>query len=170
VSVREWGQVRATVPFVLALGTLALTACGGEDAATPTETAPPEDGRHFGYLQAARVTAEPRELVFDLAYFLRGEEANMAAAERGFESPVPNDYFVVNDNPKPRTLGVAPELTIDLVDWKCCDKRFAGDPARFEASFAEVAPPAGRYRGRFSSYWLTVEDGVVVSIEEQYLP
>ena len=47
---------------------------------------------------------------------------------------------------------------------------FEGDPARFETAFTAESPPSGRYRGRFSAYWLTVEDGVVTKIEEQYLP
>jgi hypothetical protein len=174
---------------------LLLPGCGGGEEATPTtsgpagqgptttspptttkkskpkEEAPLEDGRHFGYLKAARVTAEPREVEFDLAYFLTGEEANAEAEERGLETPVANDYLIVNDNPKLRTLPVAADVVIDLVDWKqCCDKRFEGDPPRFETAFTAESPPSGRYRGRFSAYWLTVEDGVVTKIEEQYLP
>jgi hypothetical protein len=174
-----------------------LVACGGGEAAPATsvpsepptttlatEPAPTtepkpkpkvklEDGRHFGYIAAAHLTSEPRQLRFDLAYFLTGEEANAAAEERGFETPVPNDYFVVNDNPRLRRLPVAADVAIDLVDWKdCCDKRFAGDPARFEAAFATAykSPPSRRYHGRFSAYWLTLEGGAVVAIEEQYLP
>jgi hypothetical protein len=149
----------------------ATTTAATEPAATSIQPPELEDGRHFGYLQAARVTAEPREVVFDLAQFLTGEEANAAAEERDFESPVPNDYFVVDDNPRLRTVPISPKLTIDLVDWKrCCDKRFAADPARFEASFTTEPPPGGRYRGRLSAYWLTVAGGVVTAIEEQYLP
>ena len=172
-----------------------LTACGGSDESaqagtntvepgtttvvvtdtlaqpSPKPKPPLEDGRHFGYLKAARVTAEPREVEFDLAYFLTGEEANAEAEKRGLETPVANDYFIVNDNPKMRTLPVAADVVIDLVDWKqCCEIRFAGDPARFESAFTAESPPSGRYRGRFSAYWLTVEDGVVTQIEEQYLP
>jgi hypothetical protein len=189
--------VRASVLVAAAavLLTAPLTACGGTDETAPggTNTGEPrtttvvvtdtlqqpnpkpkpplEDGRHFGYLKAARVTAEPREAEFDLAYFLTGEDANAEAEKRGFETPVPNDYFIVNDNPRLRTLPVAADVVIDLVDWKqCCEIRFAGDPARFESAFTAESPPSGRYRGRFSAYWLTVDDGKVVSIEEQYLP
>jgi hypothetical protein len=188
--------VRASVLVAAAvLLTAALTGCGGTDEGAPGDSStveaatttvvvtdtlsqpspkpkpPLADGHHFGYLSAARVTAEPREVEFDLAYFLTGEEANAEAEKRGFESPVANDYFIANDNPKIRTLPAAADVVIDLVDWKqCCEKRFAGDPARFESAFTAQSPPSGRYRGRFSAYWLTVEDGEVVSIEEQYLP
>jgi hypothetical protein len=186
--------VRATVLVPIAAALLLLAACSGEDESAPAGSVPSEppastgaseratttkpkpkpgleDGRHFGYLQAARVTADPRELVFDQAYFLIGEEANAAAEDRGLETPVPNDYLIVNDNPKLRTLPASNALVIDLLDWKrCCEKRLAGDPAQFETAFTAQSPPAGRYRGSFSAYWLTVEDGVVTRIEEQYLP
>jgi hypothetical protein len=182
---------------LLAVAVLLLAGCDGNEQAAPTTSVPAgqaptttssptttkkskskpkekaslEDGRHFGYLKAARVTAEPRDVEFDLAYFLTGEEANAEAERRGLETPVANDYLIVNDNPKLRTLPVAAEVVIDLVDWKqCCDKRFQGDPARFETAFTAASPPSGRYRGRFTAYWLTVEDGVVTKIEEQYLP
>jgi hypothetical protein len=137
----------------------------------PKPTPPLADGRHFGYIKAAHLTGDPRELVFDLAYFLTGDEANAEAEKRGLETPVPNDYVIVNDNRRLRTLPVAENLTIDLLDWKhCCETRFAGDPARFEDAFELKDPPAGKYRGAFSAYWLVVEDGEVASIEEQYLP
>jgi hypothetical protein len=138
-------------------------------SASPTPAAELEDGRHFGYIDS--IDPDASQIRFDLAYLLTGDEANQAAAERGKETPVPNDYFIVNDNPKLRTLPVAAAVVLDLVDWKeCCEKRFAGDPARFETNFTAESPPSGRYRGRFSAYWLTVEDGLVTRIEEQYLP
>jgi hypothetical protein len=190
--------MRAPVLASLCTAAVLLSACGGDEQAAPTapvanepptttaaaETEPAttstpkpkpkpalEDGRHFGYLKAARVTAEPREVELDLAYFLTGEEANAEAEERGLETPVPNDYLIVNDNPKLRTLPVAEDVVIDLLDWtNCCETRFVGDPARFETSFTAENPPSGRYRGRFTAYWLTVENGEVTTIEEQYLP
>jgi hypothetical protein len=189
--------MRAERLALLAVAVLMFAGCGGSEQSAPTTSAPAgtatttaspptttkkskpkpkpeaalEDGRHFGFIHDATLTGELRELVFELAYFLTGEEANKEAAERGEETPVANDYFIVNDNPKPRTLPVAPGVTIDLVDWKqCCDERFEGDPAHFEAAFESSEPPAGRYRGRFSAYWLTVENGLVTTIEEQYLP
>ena len=62
------------------------------------------DGRYFVQLTDIQGGEEgPLLLQYDLAYFLTGEEANQAAADRGLETPVPNDYFIVNDNPKLRT-------------------------------------------------------------------
>ena len=140
----------------------------------PTGSLEPEleDGEHFGFVE--RVNAEGKTMVFDLAYFLTGEEANEAAAERGLEVPVPNDYFIVNDNPKLRTLALAPGLELALLDWNhCCDEFFAGDLTTFETAIntgEQVTVGDDVYLGALSQYWVTVEDGAVVRIEEQYLP
>lgn len=80
-----------------------------------------------------------------------GEEANEAAAERGDESPVSNDYYIVNDDPELRTLDVSLDVRIVLLDWRrCCEKTFMADPERFQDSFASQTPHAGNYRGSFS--------------------
>lgn len=133
-------------------------------------TASLDNGRHFGYIKSVDLATRPGTAAFDLAYFLSGADANQAAAERGYETPVSNDYFIVNDNPKLRTLAVSPDVRIVLLDWRhCCEKTFVADPERFQDSFSWTRH-AGNYRGTFSQYWLTVQNGVVVSIEEQYLP
>jgi hypothetical protein len=139
----------------------------------PSESPSPalEDGRHFGYIQSAQLMAQLRVIRFDLAYLLTGDEANQAAADRGMETPVPNDYFIVNDNPKLRELPVGPGLRILLLDWtNCCDTMFRADPGGFQASFDRKKYPSGNYKGKFSGYWLTVKGGAVTKIEEQYFP
>jgi hypothetical protein len=102
---------------------------------------------------------------------LTGDEANQAAADRGKETPVPNDYFIVNDNPRLRELPVAPGLRILLLDWTdCCDTMFRADPQLFQESFDQQKYPPGNYKGRFSGYWVTVRGGAVTKVEEQYFP
>jgi hypothetical protein len=131
-----------------------------------------EDGEHFGFVES--VDATGGTMVFDLAYFLTGQEANEAAAERGLETPVPNDYFIVNDNPRLRTLVLAPDVELALLDWDtCCDEFIERDLAIFaEAIDADglVTIDGQLYYGSLSPYWLTVEGGFVTRIEEQYLP
>ncbi|HJS26257.1 MAG TPA: hypothetical protein VJ913_03915 [Actinomycetota bacterium] len=151
-----------------ATGTTAPTGATGETGTPPAEL---EDGEHFGFVE--EVDPSGGSLVFDLAYFLTGEAANEAAAERGDEVPVPNDYYIVNDNDRLRTLTLADGVELSLLDWNnCCDERFDGDLETFARAIEEgmVESDGFVYQGSLSPYWLTVEDGEIVRIEEQYLP
>ena len=109
--------------------------------------------------------------MFDLAYFLTGDEANQAAAEHGDEVPVPNDYYIVNDNPRLRTLDVAPNVEVRVIDWTNCCELVQGEVQPFMDAFATNHHAwDALYKGSEAPYWLTVEGGVVVKIEVQYLP
>lgn len=147
---------------------------GGE----PSEEQALEDGRHFGFVRAVGVDAGT--IVFDLAYFLTGDEADRAYQEAtGETGPVPNDYYVVNENPRLRELTLADDLRLRLLDWTdCCDTFFEGKIGPFAQAVEEqtdvlIDDVRGKdevlYRG-VSSWWITVEGGVVVEIEEQYTP
>lgn len=155
-----------------ATATEPTNATGPTGSPTPSVAPELEDGRHFGFVRS--VDPSELELVFDLAYFLQGEEANEAAAERGDEVPVPNDYYIINDNPRLRTLVLASDVSLDLLDWnRCCDELFEGDLEAFATAFDRGEPFESEgfiYQGPASPYWLTVRDGEVVRVEEQYLP
>jgi hypothetical protein len=141
------------------------------EAVPTTPAAELEDGQHFGYIKSVDLGASPPTLVFDLAYLLTGEEANEEAAKRGYPTPVDNDYFIVNDNPRLRTLALAGDVRLRLLDREhCCDTFFDGDLERFAAAFRRTSYPPGNYLGKFTAYELTVEDGVVVEIDEHYFP
>jgi hypothetical protein len=130
------------------------------------------DGRHFGYVRS--VDTDARTIEFDLAYFLSGEEADQAYQEAtGDTGHVPNDHFVVNDNPMLRTLALAPDVRLRLLDWNhCCETFFDGDLSLFGQAILEQADVTDGdliYRGQ-SQWWITIENGVVTEIEEQYSP
>ena len=130
-----------------------------------------EDGRHR-YVRS--VDTEAGTIEFDLAYFLSGKEADQAYQEAtGDTGHVPNDHFVVNDNPMLRTLILAPDVHLRLLDWNhCCETFFDGDPSLFAQAIREqgdVIDGGVVYRGQ-SQWWITVQDGVVTEIEEQYSP
>jgi hypothetical protein len=138
----------------------------------PGTTAPPaanpvlEDGRHAAFLTGLDV--EGRTMELDVVQFLMGQEATDAYHEDHPEDPdaPPNDYYIVNDNPRLRTLAVAADAPITVLDairpvsvsWTDLPARLAGNPL------------PGDDRLWYNPFWLTVEDGVIVAIEEQYTP
>ena len=116
-----------------------------------------EDGRHFGYWTTFEIGDTVAFGEFDLAYFLTGAEAEAAAAERG--ETVENDYFIVNENPKLRTL-------IAHGDTKVTVLANQGGPDSVETNVADFAVD----RHETSGFWVTIVDGIVTSIEEQFVP
>jgi hypothetical protein len=151
---------------------VASGSVGGEASAPLPVDAALEDGRHFGYVRSVDLAAETIE--FDLAYFLSGKEADQAYQEAtGDTGHVPNDHFVVNDNPMLRTLTLAPDVRLRLLNWNhCCESFFDGDLSLFAQAIeqqADVTDGDLIYRGQ-SQWWITVKDGVVTQIEEQYSP
>jgi hypothetical protein len=110
-------------------------------------------------------------LVFDLAYFYTGAKANQAAASHGDPTPVPNGYYIVNDNPLLRTLDVDPSVKIYVIlgHHQCCASQ-KGTLTGFIAGFNLTSYHNVTYKGSFTQYWLTISNGAVVKIEEQYLP
>jgi hypothetical protein len=151
---------------------VATGSVGGAVSAPPPVDAALEDGRHFGYVRS--VDPDAGTIEFDLAYFLSGKQADRAYQEAtGDTGHVPNDHFVVNDNPMLRTLTLAPDARLRLLDWNhCCETFFDGDLSLFAQAIeqqTDVADGDLIYRGQ-SQWWVTVENGVVTEIEEQYSP
>jgi hypothetical protein len=116
-----------------------------------------EDGRHFGYWASFEIGDTIAFGELDLAYFLTGPDAEAAAAERGDE--VNNDYYVVNDNPKLRTLIAHGDTEVMVL-------ADPGGPDLVPSNVADFAVD----RHESSGFWVTIEDGIVTKIEEQYVP
>jgi hypothetical protein len=148
------------------------------DVAEPTDPPAPavdellEDGRHPTFLADLDVTA--RAVTFDLIQFLTGDEAIAAYEEDVPDDPdpgPPNDYWIRNVNPRLRTLPIAPDATVTVV--RLGEPSGAdGVPWTLDELPAHLALGTDVPAGRLGSnpFWLTVEDGVVVAIDEQYLP
>jgi len=135
-----------------------------EDPAKPVTT------RQLAFITKVVQGASP-SLSADYANFLTGDEAAAAAAERGDESPPPNDYYIVNDNRKLRTLKVAPRVKVQLVSNADGTSDPSGYTADFETWANHFAAPSDENAAiRQAPYWLTLKGGVVVAIEEQFLP
>ena len=141
-------------------GAPATTAAPAPTAATPTTSEPVvlADGRHPVYLK----TVDPGRptITFDLIQFFTGEAAAKAAAEDGEESPPPNDYYVRNVNPKLRTLPVRADATITA-------NQVAGSNQDVLVSLAKLATFT---QDRSPVFWITVEQGQVTKIAQQFQP
>jgi hypothetical protein len=167
---------------ILATATLVLAGCGGDDASSPatsgtttgTTTQAQAAGEQFGYIRSVSTAGPAATLAFDEAEFLTGDEAQRAAEEDGVVQPgepVPNDYYIRNPDKTTQTLPIATDAKITARRCSLCRKGQPGDLEDFLASFMKTGQTyADPYRGAKSQYWLTIEDGTVVAIDEQYLP
>ena len=130
------------------------------------------DGTYFGFLESIDVGSGVSG--FDLACFYTGDEANEQAAARGDEVPVPNDVYIVNDNPSTRDVPVDPSVELLLIDWNaCCETSPGAELDAFASALDEqdfVEIDGFRYAGGLSPYWITIEEGRIAGIEEQFLP
>ena len=109
-------------------------------------------------------------LSFDRALFLTGDAANKAAAAHGDETPVPNDYYIVNDNKLLRTVVLS---TAVKVVGSLGLNSFAGK-AEVQArprTLKELLGFLGTEQGKQTGFHLTYGSGaVVIRVEEQYQP
>lgn len=105
-------------------------------------------------------------LRIDYVQFLTGPEAEKAAVARGQE---PLDFFVINDNPKIREFPVRSGSGVTVVT----NADGSSDPGGHALSLAEWAGamtgPQAQVFGA-TLYWVTITDGVVTTIDAQYLP
>lgn len=145
------------------------------DPTMPSSPEPPgaespvlEDGRHFVYVRrASHPDTGPVTVKFDLAYFYTGGQAEQKAAERGDE--VVNDYYIVNDNPRLRTLPIADVVEVRYVlASRCCELQAWDIDPWLEAVGLSTNP--SDHPGKNVPWWFTVEDGQIIRIEQQYLP
>jgi hypothetical protein len=130
-----------------------------------------EDGRHPAFLTGLDVSG--RTVTFDLIQFLTGDEAVAAYLEdTGEPGGPPNDYHIRNVNPRLRTLPISDAVTVTVV--RLGEPTGAGSVpwtlAELPAHLAETSPTEDLGRLSWNPYWLTVADGEVVAIDEQYLP
>ena len=147
-------------------GAAATTAAPTPTTAAPATTEPAvlADGRHPVYLKT--VDASGRTITFDLIQFFTGDAATKAAAEDGEESPPPNDYYIRNVNPRLRTLPVqagAP-ITVNVLAAQETGSSTKNVPVDLE-KLASYFPNSGT-----PPFWITVAQGQVTRMEQQYLP
>jgi hypothetical protein len=184
-NVAAMTRVRVRVAVGLAAASV-LAACGTSSQNPPAQNPPPsgsgtvsatpappplgeevlgnrsvvlDDGRHPVILKS--VDVPKRRITFDLIVFLTGAEAKTEFQKRhpGEEGPM-NDYFIVNDNPRLRTLPFATGATIKVV---------GADTVGGAANEEIDVPGLNKYAG-FGLFWITVASGKITLMEEQFVP
>ena len=128
------------------------SGCSPEDSVSLPE------GEWFGFVESTTASG----IEFDLACWFTGQAAVDAAAEDGEESPPPNDYYIRNDNPTIRSLGVSAETEVTWYP--------TGDPASETVVAFEEWAEGVVGRGFMFGVWLAVIDGEVFEIREQWVP
>jgi hypothetical protein len=144
----------------------ATTAAPTTAAAAPATTEPAvlADGRHPVYIKT--VDASGQTITFDLIQFFLGDAATKAAAEDGEESPPPNDYYIRNVNPRLRTLPVragAP-ITVNVLAAQETGSSTKDVPVTLD-KLAGYFPNSGT-----PPFWITVSQGQVTRMAQQFLP
>lgn len=149
-------------------------AGGGAAPAAPTRPTPPAtpvlaDGRHPVYLTDIDVAG--RSVKFDLIQFLTGDEADAAYHRDYPDEPygVPNDYYIINDNPKLRRLPVADDIAVTVLDWNAGFRPLVVAFADMPTELAARGEFPGEHLG-VNPFWLTVDNGTITAIDEQYIP
>lgn len=187
-------NIRVRIVAVTVTAGLALSGCSD---ATPTPAAPaaPEattaeatiaatakpspsaspspvlaDGRSAVYLTGLGA----KTISFDLIDFLTGDAAKAQWKKEHPDNPdgPDNDYMIVNNNTKLRTLPVATDAKIVVLaslgstDTKTID--FAALPAALKEQQKGITLTAPQIA--VLPFWLTVKEGSVVKVEEQFVP
>ena len=82
--------------------------------ASQAQTSAVEPGRKsdFGYVRSIKTAGGVTRIAFDRAELLTGKKAIAYSISKGMGDEVPNDYIVVNDNPKLRELVLAPSAKL----------------------------------------------------------
>lgn len=151
-----------------------------EDTPPSTVVEPPPatdlpDGKWFGFVTVNGDNG-PTVVTIDLAEILTGEEARRAAVEAGVieeGEDLPNDFFIHDPDDEIEILTLADDAVIKVLSAMTPETYLSIDAATLESLFN------GSYTGEpvygispdvSAPMDITVEDGLITSIESVYLP
>ncbi len=158
--------LEASVPAIPPQLHGATPPAGAEEPTRPAGVA-----RHVGFITRIDTTAEPHRLTIDYAELLTGEAADSAHRADGLGAIEGELFYLRNRNPKLRTFPVAEGVVVIMSTWEIETDGVAEQPVRW-ADWVEVMPGGSRANLRLSEapYWITIKDGQIIRIAEQYLP
>ncbi|MCZ8522322.1 MULTISPECIES: hypothetical protein [Paenibacillus] len=151
---------------------LPAAALASSDGYTPV---PPSSNTHPAYITGLTLQDDSLYLAADYIQWFEGDEADRVFAEKEPDSGLsrtPNGYYIVNDNPKLRTLKVSGDAKVLMQIYNRTGKPGGADirwneevtPQRF-AEILKEEPYLLDY-----PYHLVTENGEVVRIVQQYIP
>ena len=155
---RQSDQPAAPQPGQAAATTTPQGPTPSQPSKSPERPAVLADGRHPVLLTA--VDPARRTITFDLIQWYFGEDANREAAKDHKESPVANDIYTRNVNPKLRTLPVKADAPITV-------NNLLNSHQPIPVSLAKLATLTHEYSPDF---WITVSHDQVLKINEQWTP
>lgn len=133
-----------------------------------------EDGRLFGFIRSVEEGPGGTAILFDDATWLSGREGEDAAIEAGLcteetrNECLPNDFFILNEDMETLRVPVAEDAEVVMETYRTGEPGDAGE----ELSIEDFTVLINNEELHWSElpYHVTVEDGDVVRIEEQYVP
>ncbi|MBC6698302.1 hypothetical protein [Hymenobacter sp. BT190] len=130
-------------------------------------------GRNHGYIRRFYQQGGQYYVDVDYVQFLSGEAAVAAARRKGDAAvdivngdtvySIFNDYYIINDNPRLRTLRLDPQATFTL--WRSGEnglERYPATAAKLQANVPKTLT--------LSPFIIETRQGVVVKADEQYVP
>ena len=124
-------------------------------------------GSDFGFIRSWTAKTGTIYLRFDRAVLLTGKAADAASAAHGGESPVPNDYYIQNDNPRLREVAVLDQATV--IGSQQLTGRPGPNPSNLKALLTFVHD--GGPQAAATPFYLKYNaNGLVVRVQEQYIP
>ena len=137
-------------------------------AASPSPTAATATRRSdFGFIRSWYAKGGTFYLRFDRAVLLTGAAADAASAAHGGESPVPNDYYIQNDNPRLRDVAIVDRAVV------VGSQQLTGSPGPNPSSLGALLAFVSRGGPQVAAtpFHLTYNNyGLVVRVDEQYRP
>jgi hypothetical protein len=144
------------------------------------------DGRYFGYVRAVDAESQPPTIRFDVAQFFFGTSVQKAAEQDGAVAsgePVSNDHYERNSDTRAKALTVANDASVTAaspvsrlipygqVQARCRPGCAGGTvPASLAEFFAAFERKRDGMTAVGDAVWVTIRDGLVVRIDEQYFP
>jgi hypothetical protein len=124
-------------------------------------------GSDFGFIRSWYAKTGTIYLRFDRAVLLTGKAADDASAAHGGESPVPNDMYIQNDNPRLREVAIVDQATV------VGSQQLTGSPGPNPSSLKALLTfvHKGGPQVAATPFHLRYDDnGLVIRVQEQYVP